>query len=116
MSYGIGINFNVLTPTTIVACGFVQVARKAKMNLSAWRVPFKFTVKVLAFSVIWLLLGMVFMFGGMVVLAAGVRGGSTSLVVAMILFAMGYLIIYGGILMAMFRYLPEAIAEKVKGY
>ncbi len=114
MSYGIGIVFNAFIATA--ACRFLQLARKTKVNLGAWRTPFKFTVKVLAFSAIWLLLGMIFMFGGMVVLAAGIRGGSTSLVVAIILFAVGYLIIYGGILMAIFRYLPEAIAEKVKGY
>ncbi len=84
--------------------------------LTVWRKPFKYAIRVLAFSAIWLLVGMVFMFGGMVVLAAGIRGGSPSLVVAIILFAVGYLIIYLGILMALFRYLPEALAEKVKGY
>ena len=89
---------------------------KRRVNVGTWRTAFKYTVKVLAFSAIWLLIGLVFMFGGMVSMAASAKGGPPTLVFAVILFGLGYLIIYGGIIMAIFRYLPEAVSEKVKGY
>jgi hypothetical protein len=68
------------------------------------------------FSAIWLIVGMVFIFGGMLVFSTSIRTGPAGLILGGILFVIGYLIVFMGILTAIFRYLPEAIAEKVKGY
>jgi len=85
-----------------------------KVSLSVWRKPIKYAVKVLVFSAIWLLVGMVFIFGGMVLFSTTPRAGTGGLVAGMVLFGIGYVIVYMGILVAIFRYLPEAIAEKMK--
>jgi len=67
------------------------------------------------FSVIWLIVGMMFIFGGMLVFSTSIRTGAAGLILGGVLFVIGYLIVFMGILTAIFRYLPEAIAEKMKG-
>ena len=87
-----------------------------KLSLAPWQRPFRYAVRVLVFSAIWLIVGMIFIFGGMLLFSTTIRTGPAGIVGAVILFAVGYVIIFMGILTAIFRYLPEALAEKVKGY
>ena len=86
------------------------------MRLDLWKRPFRYAVRVLVFSAIWLIVGMILIFGGMLLFSTTIRTGPAGIVGAVILFAIGYVIVFMGILTAIFRYLPEALAEKVKGY
>lgn len=85
------------------------------LRLDAWRRPFRYAVRVLVFSAIWVIVGMIFIFGGMLLFSTTMRTGPAGMVGAVILFAIGYVTVFMGVLTAIFRYLPEAIAEKMKG-
>ncbi len=80
----------------------------------SWERAFKYALKVLGVSVIWLVVGLAFILGGVTVISSGIRFGPTALVGGVILLGIGYLVVYVGILVAMFKYLPQAIAEEIK--
>ena len=81
-------------------------------RLAVWRKPFKYAIKVLAFSAIWIVVGIICVLAGIALMPFASGAGSAAL--GVIFFVVGYVVIYLGVLAAMFRYLPEAVAEEVR--
>ncbi len=80
----------------------------------SWRRAIKYALKVLGFSIIWLVVGLALIFSGISIIPSALRLGPGALLGGVALLVIGYLLIYAGILVAMFRYLPRAIAEEMK--
>jgi uncharacterized membrane protein len=84
---------------------------------AVWRRAFKYAVRVLAFTALWIVVGIVIAFSGIVLVTSAVRPGAmqpAALIVGFILFMLGYVVIYLGVLTALFRYLPQAVADEVE--
>jgi uncharacterized membrane protein len=80
----------------------------------SWRRAISYSLKVLGFSIIWLVVGLALIFSGISLIPSALRFGPGALLGGVALLVIGYLLIYAGILVAMFRYLPRAIAEEMK--
>lgn len=83
---------------------------------AAWRRAFNYAVRVLVFTALWIVVGIVIAFSGIVLVTSAVQPGAMqpgALVAGFILFMLGYVVIYLGFLTALFRYLPQAVADQV---
>jgi len=82
-----------------------------------WRTAFRYALRLLVFSALWIVVGLLIAFSGIVLVTAAVRPGAIQpalLIVGFILFMLGYVVIYLGFFTGLFRYLPQAIADEVE--